>query len=169
MHACIMPDTAAPGWCMTSPTLETGFMMAASAEMGLRVTALPAERSTMVTFCWSAIVSHVTMNLSDSSVVLPNLMASGFTPRAVKSRSSISTIGCCAMAPPSHGYGDRQRSGGEGRAASFRSSSTSRRSSPPSVQTTAEHAPRATRHSQEHVCHTSLRSPFVRRGPLPSA
>jgi hypothetical protein len=71
-------------------------MMAASAEMGRRVTALPACRSTITTFCCPFTVSHVTMNLSDSMVVLPNLMASGLTPRAVRSSSSSSTIGCCA-------------------------------------------------------------------------
>mmetsp|Transcript_1604 Transcript_1604/g.4436 ORF Transcript_1604/g.4436 Transcript_1604/m.4436 type:complete len:208 (-) Transcript_1604:54-677(-) len=56
-------------------TLATGFMMAASAEMGRRVTSLLFERSIMVTFP----PPQTEMNLSDSIAQDPNLIESAGT------------------------------------------------------------------------------------------
>ena len=55
-------------------TLDSGFMMAASAEIFWRVTALPACKSTMA--IWDCPVSHTVMNRSDSIEQEPNLMFS---------------------------------------------------------------------------------------------
>ena len=60
-------------------TFETGFMIAASADIFCLVTVLPADKSTMA-ICPRA-VSQTVMNLSDSMVHEPNLIFSGCTDR----------------------------------------------------------------------------------------
>lgn len=60
-------------------TLETGFMMAASADIFCLVMLLPAAKSTIA--IWPNADSQMVMNLSDSIVQDPNLMFSAATLR----------------------------------------------------------------------------------------
>ena len=60
-------------------------MMAASAEMGLRVTVLPALMSTIT----SSPFWQTVMNLSLSREHVPNLMASGATPSVTNCSSAL--------------------------------------------------------------------------------
>jgi hypothetical protein len=57
-------------------TLETGFMMAASAEIFCLVTELPASKSTMAICCVPPTFSQTVINLSDSNEQEPNFTLS---------------------------------------------------------------------------------------------
>ena len=56
--------------------METGFIIAASADIFCRVTVLPAAISTMATCATPSTVSQTVMNLSDSKEQEPNLILS---------------------------------------------------------------------------------------------
>ena len=57
-------------------TFDTGFMIAASADILCLVIVLPALRSTMATCATPSAVSQTVINLSDSNEQLPNLILS---------------------------------------------------------------------------------------------
>lgn len=62
-------------------TLETGFIIAASADILCFVTVLPAVRSTIATCPAPLTVSHAVINFSDSIEHVPILMLSLVTPK----------------------------------------------------------------------------------------
>ena len=69
------------GRCVTS---DTGFMIAASAEMGRFLTELPCDMSTMTTWVEPPVLSHTVMNFSDSIEHELNLTHSEPMPAVVR-------------------------------------------------------------------------------------
>jgi uncharacterized membrane protein len=70
--------TAVP---LSAMTLLAGFMMALSAEMGLRMGVLGSAMSIITTWACSPTFSLMQMNLSDSMVRVLNPMLAGLIPR----------------------------------------------------------------------------------------
>lgn len=70
-----------PGIPFRAITLLAGFMMALSAEMGLRMGLLGSAMSMMTTWACSPTFSLTQMNLSDSMVSVLNPILAGLIPR----------------------------------------------------------------------------------------
>lgn len=70
---CVLP--------LRAMTLLAGFMMALSAEMGLRMGVLGSLMSMITTWACSPTFSRMQMNLSDSIVRVLNPIFAGFMPR----------------------------------------------------------------------------------------
>lgn len=78
-------------------TLEAGFMMAESAEMGRRVGLFGSAMSKMTTWLVSPSFSRTQMNLSDSIVKLLNVMLLWLIPTAVSWSKKGEEIDGCGL------------------------------------------------------------------------
>lgn len=77
-HPLFKPPCVLP---LRAMTLLAGFMMALSAEMGLRMGVLGSLMSMITTWACSPTFSRMQMNLSDSIVRVLNPIFAGFMPR----------------------------------------------------------------------------------------